>query len=565
MKKTKWTASPYLVWMVAFIAVPLAIVVYFAFTDKAGHFTLENIMGLGAYTTVFARSIVLAAIATAICLVLAFPVSYLLSRMRPASQRMMQMLIMLPMWMNFLLRTYAWMSLLEHNGIINRFLGLLGVGPFNMINTSGAVVLGMVYNYLPYMVLPLYTIMVKIDNSVIEAAQDLGANVYHVVAKVLVPLSMPGITTGITMVFVPSISTFIISRMLGGADGSMDVVKEFENLTGIRVNYTTYDTNESLYAKLKSGGGNYDVIIPSDYMIGKMAAEGMLEELDPANIPNAALIGEAYRSKPFDPQNKYSVAYTWGLVCIVYNRTMVDEGDLEQGWGILWDEKYAGQVLMFNNSRDAFAIAGKLLGNSINPGSVQEIEQAAEKLKEQKSVVQSYVMDEVFDKMGGGEAALAPYYVGDGVTMMADNPDLAMFIPAEGTNIYIDAMCIPKGSRNKEAAEMFINFMCETQVALANAEYICYSSPQVEVPALLDEETRENEMMYPGADMLSRCETMEVLPDELNSAMDKAWSDVRSYDAAGNGWVMPLMLVAMLALSGVGYWRKAVRRRRSQF
>ena len=142
MKKTKWTASPYLVWMVAFIAVPLAIVVYFAFTDKAGHFTLENIMGLGAYTTVFARSIVLAAIATAICLVLAFPVSYLLSRMRPASQRMMQMLIMLPMWMNFLLRTYAWMSLLEHNGIINRFLGLLGVGPFNMINTSGAVVLG---------------------------------------------------------------------------------------------------------------------------------------------------------------------------------------------------------------------------------------------------------------------------------------------------------------------------------------------------------------------------------------------------------------------------------------
>ena len=315
------------------------------------------------------------------------------------------------------------------------------------------------------------------------------------------------------------------------------MVKEFENLTGIRVNYTTYDTNESLYAKLKSGGGNYDVIIPSDYMIGKMAAEGMLEELDPANIPNAALIGEAYRSKPFDPQNKYSVAYTWGLVCIVYNRTMVDEGDLEQGWGILWDEKYAGQVLMFNNSRDAFAIAGKLLGNSINPGSVQEIEQAAEKLKEQKSVVQSYVMDEVFDKMGGGEAALAPYYVGDGVTMMADNPDLAMFIPAEGTNIYIDAMCIPKGSRNKEAAEMFINFMCETQVALANAEYICYSSPQVEVPALLDEETRENEMMYPGADMLSRCETMEVLPDELNSAMDKAWSDVRSYDAAGNGWV----------------------------
>lgn len=230
-----------------------------------------------------------------------------------------------------------------------------------------------------------------------------------------------------------------------GADGSLDVVRAFERLTGIRVNYTTYDTNEGLYAKLKSGGGDYDVIIPSDYMIGKMIAEDMLEELDLDNIPNAAHIGENYRACAFDPENRYSVAYTWGLVCIIYNTTMVDEADLAQGWGILWDEKYAGQILMFNNSRDAFAIAGKLLGNSINPRSEQDIAQAAELLKQQKSVVQSYVMDEVFDKMSGGEAALAPYYVGDGVTMMADNPDLALFLPEEGTNLYLDAMCIPKG------------------------------------------------------------------------------------------------------------------------
>ena len=216
MKRTRWTAGPYLVWMAAFIAAPLAIVIYFAFTDKQGRFTLVNLTSLGAYTTVFSRSIVLAAVATVICLAVAFPVSYLLSRMPPARQRMMQMLIMLPMWMNFLLRTYAWMTLLELNGLLNRFFSLFGLGPFQMINTSGAVVLGMVYNYLPYMVLPLYTIMVKIDQSVIEAAQDLGANTFQVVARVLVPLSMPGITTGITMVFVPSISTFIISRMLGG-------------------------------------------------------------------------------------------------------------------------------------------------------------------------------------------------------------------------------------------------------------------------------------------------------------------------------------------------------------
>lgn len=216
MYKKKSLASPYLVWMVVFIVAPLAIVIYFAFTDKAGAFTLANIMELGQYTTVFVRSIVLAAVATVICLLLAFPLSFMLSRMRASKQSMMLMLVMLPMWMNFLLRTYAWMSLLEHNGLINRFLGIFGIGPFNMINTSGAVVLGMVYNYLPYMILPLYTIMVKIDNSVIEAAQDLGANNFQILGKVLIPLSMNGITTGITMVFVPSISTFIISRMLGG-------------------------------------------------------------------------------------------------------------------------------------------------------------------------------------------------------------------------------------------------------------------------------------------------------------------------------------------------------------
>ena len=218
MLKNKSLAFPYLVWMTVFIAVPLLIVVYFAFTTKSGAFTLENITALGDYTTVFARSLLLAAIATVICLVLAFPVGYWLSRLPVSSQRMMQMLVILPMWMNFLLRTYAWMSLLENNGLINRFLGLFGIGPFEMINTQGAVVLGMVYNYLPYMILPLYTAMVKIDNSIIEAAQDLGADVFRVLGRVLIPLAMPGIATGITMVFVPSVSTFIISRMLGGGD-----------------------------------------------------------------------------------------------------------------------------------------------------------------------------------------------------------------------------------------------------------------------------------------------------------------------------------------------------------
>lgn len=215
-KASRWAAAPYLVWMAAFIVVPLFIVIWYALTDSEGQPTLENLAAIGRYSSVFARSLLLAAEATIICLVLAFPVGYFLSRLRANKQHIMLMLVMLPMWMNFLLRTYAWMTLLERNGLINRLLGLFGLGPVEMINTSGAVVLGMVYNYLPYMILPLYTAMTKIDDSVIEAAQDLGCNTFKVVTRVLIPLSGPGIATGITMVFVPAVSTFIISRMLGG-------------------------------------------------------------------------------------------------------------------------------------------------------------------------------------------------------------------------------------------------------------------------------------------------------------------------------------------------------------
>ena len=212
----KKLAYPYFVWMVLFTVVPLIIVVYYAFTDANGAFTLDNLTSISGYGSVFARSLLLALIATVICLVIAFPVGYFLSRLRVNKQHIMLMLVMLPMWMNFLLRTYAWMTLLEKNGLINKFFGLFGLGPFNMINTSGAVVLGMVYNYLPFMILPIYTAMTKIDNSVIEAAQDLGCNVWQILLRVLVPLTGPGIATGITQVFVPAVSTFIISRMLGG-------------------------------------------------------------------------------------------------------------------------------------------------------------------------------------------------------------------------------------------------------------------------------------------------------------------------------------------------------------
>lgn len=212
----KKLAAPYLLWMVLFTIIPLMIVVYYAFTDGEGGFTLANLAQVSGYGSVFGRSLLLALEATVICLVLAFPIGYFLSRLRANQQHIMQMLVMLPMWMNFLLRTYAWMGLLSINGPINALLGLFGLGPFTMLNTAGAVVLGMVYNYLPYMILPLYTAMTKIDDSLIEAAQDLGANLTSMVIKLLIPMSVPGICTGITMVFVPSVSTFAISRMLGG-------------------------------------------------------------------------------------------------------------------------------------------------------------------------------------------------------------------------------------------------------------------------------------------------------------------------------------------------------------
>ena len=212
--KNKLPAAPYLVWMIVFILVPLIMVAYFAFTDKDGHFTLDYVSNVAQYTPIFVRSIWLALISTVICLLIAYPLAYILIGMNTNIQSTMLMIVMLPMWMNFLLRTYAWMALLGNNGLINALLGLVGLGPFKMLNTEGAVVLGMVYNYLPFMILPLHTVLSSIDKNYIEAAVDLGADKFQVFAKTILPLSVPGILSGITMVFIPTISTFAISQLL---------------------------------------------------------------------------------------------------------------------------------------------------------------------------------------------------------------------------------------------------------------------------------------------------------------------------------------------------------------
>lgn len=349
-----------------------------------------------------------------------------------------------------------------------------------------------------------------------------------------------------------------------GSDESVDVISAFEELTGIKVNYTTFDTNESMYAKLKSGGASYDVIFPSDYMLGKMANEGMLLPLNKENIPNLAGISELYLDKEYDPGNVYSVPYMWCMVGITYNKDMVDEADLEQGWNLLWDPRYTGQILQFNNSRDCFAMALKTLGRSMNPTSTQDIDDALVKLQEQKPLVQAYVMDEVFDKMEGGEAALAPYYTGDGLTMIAENPSLGMFLPEEGTLQCVDAMCIPASSQNQEAAEMFINYMCEVDVALQNALFVQYTSPVEAVRELLPAELRDSELMYPDPALIERSEYPSVISDELNSAMDMAWSQMKSFDDTGNQWLVPVFLLVAIAMTVFNVWRRRARKKRRQ-
>lgn len=208
--------APYLLWSVLFIIAPMIMVVYYAFTDRNGDWTLANITALGAYSQTFIRSIWYAFVATLICLVLAYPLAYIMSRSSMSKQRTIMMLVMLPMWMNFLIRTYSWITLLANTGIINTLLSKIGIGPLHMINTPGAVILGMVYNFLPYMILPIYSIMSKLDYRLVEAAQDLGCNSFGVLKRVIFPLSIPGVISGITMVFVPSVSTFYISQKLGG-------------------------------------------------------------------------------------------------------------------------------------------------------------------------------------------------------------------------------------------------------------------------------------------------------------------------------------------------------------
>ena len=314
-----------------------------------------------------------------------------------------------------------------------------------------------------------------------------------------------------------------------GSDDSMEVIAEFEKrYPHIKVNYSTYDSNEIMYSKLSNGGITVDVIIPSDYMIARLIEEDMLLPLDFDNIPNYSYIDESFKNTAYDPENVYSVPYTWGTVGILYNTKHVDEADVT-GWELLWNEKYKDKILMFGNSRDAFGIAQYLLGYDVNTTDKAQLQESADLLKAQKPILQQYVMDEIFATMQNEEAWIAPYYAGDCLVMMEENENLAFYLPEDqGFNLFIDAMCIPTCAKEKEAAELFINFLCDPEIAGANMDWICYSTPLSAAKDYMDPETVSDPVSYPSDEVLANGSSYAYLPEDISRFVESLFMDVRN-------------------------------------
>jgi spermidine/putrescine transport system substrate-binding protein len=303
------------------------------------------------------------------------------------------------------------------------------------------------------------------------------------------------------------------------------VLEDFEKEYGIEVTYDMFATNEDMYVKLNSGGASYDVIFPSDYMIARLIKEDKLQKIDMSKITNYKHIGDEFKNLGYDPNNEYSVPYMWGTVGILYNTTMVD--DPVDSWDILWNPKYEKNFFMLDSQRDSIAVALKKLGYSLNTRDEAELEAAKQELIKQGPLVLAYVGDEVKDKMISGEAAMAVVWSGDAIYMRWENEDLDYAIPKEGSNLWFDAMAIPKSSKNKEAAETFINFMTDPDIALRNAEYIGYSTPNTTARDMLDEEVRNDPAAYPDMSSLENCEVFEDLSDIIG-VYNRIWDEVKA-------------------------------------
>ncbi len=335
-------------------------------------------------------------------------------------------------------------------------------------------------------------------------------------------------------------------------DEEVDVIGEFERLTGCKVNYTTFESNENMYSKLAGGGVSYDIVIPSDYMVERLIAENMLETLDYSNIPNydKYFDSEKYGYLVENGVKDYGVIYNIGTTILIYNTKLVKEKPTS--WEVLWDEQYAGKVLMFNNPRDAFAIAQLVLGQDLNTTDNEDWEAAAALLTKQRQTVKpEYVMDEIFNKMESGEYAFATYYAGDYELMKANNPDLDFVFPKEGVNTFYDAMCIPTSTQNKKGAEAFINFMMEPQIALANAEYVYYATPNSSVTENPDYSLIDSEAVYPDE---INGQVFHNLPEDTLHYMNTLWTRVKSEnDTRGLyiGFFCALCVVVLLIIFNI--------------
>lgn len=365
-----------------------------------------------------------------------------------------------------------------------------------------------------------------------------------------------------------------------GSEGTLDVNAEFEKWyeetygERVKVVYTTYASNEDMYAKLKSGAAGYDVILPSDYMIARMIDEGMLEKLNFDNIPNYAGISESFRGLYYDPNDEYSIPFSYGMVGIIYDSSVVDEADVGT-WDLMWNEKYTGKILQFNNSRDAFGTAMYKNGIDVNSSDPAAWQTALDELKAQKPILQGYVMDEVFNKMESGEAAVAAYYAGDYLSMVENNDKLAFYYPTDkdgnfATNLFVDAYCIPKGAANKELAEIYINFMLSEEIAVANAEYVCYASPNA---AVYENETYREDMgeeamvvLYPeGFDFAANYNKMSFhnLDADTLAAVNTLWEELMLNGGMGIA-VYILAAVIVVALVAFVLYRRAVKKKREK-
>ncbi|WP_373600776.1 ABC transporter substrate-binding protein [Paraclostridium bifermentans] len=304
------------------------------------------------------------------------------------------------------------------------------------------------------------------------------------------------------------------------------LIEKFEKETGIDVVYETYDTNEAMYQKIKSGSSNYDLIFPSDYMVEKMNKEGMLQEIDYNNIPNYKNIADEFKNLSYDPENKHSVPYLWGTFGILYNKDMVD--DKVDSWNILWDEKYKGNIMMLDSVRDSMGISLKRLGYSMNSEDSKQINEAKDQLIKQKPLVAAYGNDDLKDRLVGGEAAMGIVYSGDALTLTKENDYLAYAIPKEGTNKWFDAMAIPTTAENKKEAEQFINFMLDAENAKTNVEYIGYSTPNKAALDMLPDEYKNSPIFNPSKEIIEKSEVFKDLNKDVLKEYDEAWIQIKS-------------------------------------